>query len=114
MIQDDNVRSLTQVIIMAKSVIDAGKFDTFLTEVFGNEMLFVVGTDATRRFISDFCAKHNIDPRGKTFDVKPPEGFDASKFTSHSDVQFKATIAIGSVDAGGNLKSGYGDERCTR
>jgi hypothetical protein len=117
MVEDDNVRSLVQVMIMAKEIIDAGKFDEFMTESFGNDKLFVVGTSASRKFIADFCQKYKIDPRGKTYDVKPPQNFDLKGFKElqgfrEASGRFSTSLVIGGIDAAGKTQSGYGGPRC--
>ena len=116
MIKDDSTRTLIQVMIMAKSIIDAGKLDEFYSECAkcaNNEALFVVGTDATRRFIAEFCDKYKIDPRGKKVQMNVPQELDLEKL-SNITAKFPGTVTWSGVVEDNKLVVGYGSDRCTR
>ncbi|SFJ38548.1 hypothetical protein [Methylobacterium brachiatum] len=63
MVKDKNVRSLAEVMKIAKAILDAGKDAEFIAQCKDREdALFVVSTEAARDFIGEFLTFHQIDP----------------------------------------------------
>ncbi|MBB3937217.1 hypothetical protein [Aureimonas phyllosphaerae] len=59
---DKNVRSLLQVMMIAKSIIDAGRAEEFVKACSGRDDLFVLATEAAREFMATFLNQNSIDP----------------------------------------------------
>lgn len=64
MAADPNLRSLPQVLAIAKAIIKAGKEGEFIAESRDKENLFVVSTESARLFMAEFLRRNNIDPSG--------------------------------------------------
>lgn len=61
---DPNVRSLPQIMAIARAIIDGGKEKEFIAACKDQEALFVVSTDSARQFMASFLKQHQLDPTG--------------------------------------------------
>lgn len=61
-VDDPNVRSLAQILLLAKRIIDKGLEKEFLDGCKDNDACFVVGTEAARKYMADFSKTHHLDP----------------------------------------------------
>jgi arginine repressor len=62
MVEDSNVRTLPQVLAIAKAIIEKGKEKEVVEACSGRDTYFVVATEDSRAFIASFLNEHQINP----------------------------------------------------
>ncbi len=69
MAQDKNVKTLQELLIIFKTIIDQKKEDEFIEECKGKENLFIIATQTAHDFVKDFGHRNQLNFKGTTINT---------------------------------------------